>query len=346
METVKKFDIFQYDSKDFNFIVQQNHQDANDSKFDRILKEKYEEGMKNNIFRYKLNISESKILDGQYRFFAQLNVERGSNRRAPEDIQSMNTPFDPSRFNFTKISDKEIYFDICVGDGNNVVAANVSPVEYGHCLFLPERLKCLPQQATKFSIIKVIELFLLSKSPYLRAAYNSLCAYASVNHLHWHLYYLNIPMLLEKYPLECLSEPLYLLENYPAKGFCIKQSSFLDNDYLSFASAVYLFVKYLQEQLIPHNVYITRAKKSRESISYDDIRVYIWARKPNFGIKNTLGFLPAVNEFSGHLSIKTKEAYESLTEDMVAQCMEDVTNDFFLKLKKNLEDKNNIFDGS
>lgn len=32
---------------------------------------------------------------------------------------------------------------------------------------------------------------------FFRVAFNSLCAHASVNHLHWHLYHLRHEMLLE-----------------------------------------------------------------------------------------------------------------------------------------------------
>lgn len=94
-----------------------------------------------------------------------MNLDRAQNRRTPENITSMHTPFDEKRFNFTKINPREILFDVDCGDGNNVIAVNVSPIEYGHCLFLPERLKCLPQKVTEFSLLKIIELFLLSSSP-------------------------------------------------------------------------------------------------------------------------------------------------------------------------------------
>lgn len=96
--------------------------------------------------------------------FSQLNLDRAQNRRTPEDIGSMKKPFDPNRFNFTKIKNEEIFFDVGDGSGSDVVIANVSPLEFGHCLFIPDRFLNLPQVLTERSITKVIELFLCSKS--------------------------------------------------------------------------------------------------------------------------------------------------------------------------------------
>lgn len=76
----------------------------------------------------------------------------------------MSQPFDPNRFNFTKLAHQEILFDVGNSDTNDVIAINVSPLEQGHCLLLTERFKCLPQVMTKHSLRKAIELLLLSNS--------------------------------------------------------------------------------------------------------------------------------------------------------------------------------------
>ena len=68
---------------------------------------------------------------------------------------------------------------------------NVSPIEYGHCLFIPQVKQNHPQILNLHSIQSALKLMLLSRSKSFKLAFNSLCAYASVNHLHWHLYYLN-----------------------------------------------------------------------------------------------------------------------------------------------------------
>lgn len=92
----------------------------------------------------------------------QLNPDRAQCRRAPESIASTLQPFSPIGFNFTKLTQEEILFDVGNGDANDIVAVNVSPLEQCHCLLLTERLKCLPQIMTEYSLRKVIELCLLS----------------------------------------------------------------------------------------------------------------------------------------------------------------------------------------
>lgn len=94
----------------------------------------------------------------------QLNPDRAQSRRAPESITSMLQPFSPIGFNFTKLTQQEILFDIGNGDTNDIIAINASPLEQSHCLLLTERLKCLPQIMTEYSLHKVLELCLLSKS--------------------------------------------------------------------------------------------------------------------------------------------------------------------------------------
>lgn len=85
-------------------------------------------------------------------------------RRKPEEMVSMLQPFDPNQFNFMKISDKEILFDVGSGDGNDVIAVNDSPIIWSHCLILPQRFNGLPQQVTLYSFQKAIDILLLSNS--------------------------------------------------------------------------------------------------------------------------------------------------------------------------------------
>ena len=73
-----------------------------------------------------------------------------------------------------------------------------------------------------------------------------------------------------------------------------------------FSEICYLIIKFLQDNELAHNVFITRAKCKPESEVFDDIRVYIWARKPSFGIKNEIAFVPAACELFGHIVARCK----------------------------------------
>ncbi len=44
--------------------------------------------------------------------FFQLNVKRGVERRKADDIRDIAAPFDPNKFNFTKVKESEILFDM------------------------------------------------------------------------------------------------------------------------------------------------------------------------------------------------------------------------------------------
>ncbi|XP_071574813.1 GDP-D-glucose phosphorylase 1 isoform X1 [Temnothorax nylanderi] len=333
MFSCKQITTFVYDTKDFNFII--NSCEENESSFDNVLKHMWKQAEEIKAFRYILNIRESKTLKGKYRFLIQLNPDRAQCRRAPESITSTLQSFSPIGFNFTKLTQQEILFDIGNGDTNDIVAINASPLEQSHCLLLTERLKCLPQIMTEYSLRKVIELCLLSNLWSLRAAFNGLCAHASVNHLHWHLYYLKYEMLLEYIDVCSYISGIHLLVDYPAKGFCLKLSDFKNIE--DFVSRTFLVVNYLQLRRMAYNVYITRAKSKSNDELYNDIRIYIWARKPLIGVKDTTAFIPGVCELFGHLSIRDENMYNNLTENDVINVLCNITEKYFLLIKDELK---------
>ena len=103
---------------------------------------------------------------------------------------TVDQPFDHEKFNFNLISrTKELVFEV-QNYSEDICIINVSPIEFGHCLFLPEVSQCHPQALTLHAIRSALKLVMLSKCKNFKVAFNSLCAFASVNHLHWHVYYL------------------------------------------------------------------------------------------------------------------------------------------------------------
>ena len=126
-------------------------------------------------------------------------------------MHSLTQQPDPAKFNFTKVDElKELVFELKNHDeekqkhGRNVLLINVSPIDQGHCLLVPNVEALLPQQVMNFivtiqkiflfqvteaSALAALHLLCLSTSPDIRIGFNSLCAHASVNHMHWHVYY-------------------------------------------------------------------------------------------------------------------------------------------------------------
>ncbi|KAL7301792.1 hypothetical protein TKK_0005780 [Trichogramma kaykai] len=332
---------FFYSERDFNFQTAGKNEE---SFFDQCLKDRWKQIEDDeNILRYSVRSQKSKQLEGKYGFMLELNMDRAIKRRKPEAIMSINQPFDGNKFNFTKISNKEILFDIGNGDGNDVIIVNVSPILWSHSLMITERFHEHPQHVTLYSIKKSLDIILLSKTENLKVLFNSLCANASVNHLHWHLYYLNSRMLLEHIELQYFTGCLYILENFPAKGFCIQLSSF-DQDLKRYTSYLYKIVLILKTNEIPYNIYITRAKTNVTNQVFNDIRTYIWARESCYGVKDTENLLIAACECFGHMNIRNEKAYEEITEDDLCQALSDATSNalFLAKEKLNIEEISSV----
>uniref|UniRef100_A0A1B6JDW4 GDP-D-glucose phosphorylase 1 n=2 Tax=Homalodisca liturata TaxID=320908 RepID=A0A1B6JDW4_9HEMI len=324
--------IYEYSEADFVYITQWNSDEM--THFDELVKNKWhtmhEEG---GYFRYRLKMDGSKVLPGKYKYLAQLNLNRALHRRKPIDMQSMQQKFDKHIFNFTKMDKREILFEILNKNRQhkgNYFAINVSPLELGHCLFLPAMYSCLPQVVTADGLLAAIELFLLTKSPAVRMGFNGLCAHASINHLHFHFFHLQQQMLLETVEVEHLAGPCYMLLSFPSQGFVFQLS--IHTDIQEFVGNVFKLVSFLQDNEKPHNIFITRGssfqEKSPNSVR-DHVRVYIWARKPACEAKEDAMFYPALCEMFGQLLFRKREDYETVTEEVIANIMTDLTKEPF-----------------
>jgi len=86
-------------------------------------------------------------MNDDYQFLLIFNKKHHENKRPAqykkiEDMSqfSLETPFDDSKFNFTKTSDEE---DLA-RTTDAVVKVNISPIFETHSLFLPKMLEKLP----------------------------------------------------------------------------------------------------------------------------------------------------------------------------------------------------------
>ncbi|KAK1327833.1 hypothetical protein QTO34_012741 [Cnephaeus nilssonii] len=80
------------------------------SRFDSALLSAWRQRMELGLFRYCLGELRTQTLPGPMGFVAQLNVERGVQRRRPQNIRSVRQAFDPEEFNFNKIRPGEVLF--------------------------------------------------------------------------------------------------------------------------------------------------------------------------------------------------------------------------------------------
>ncbi|XWS47564.1 hypothetical protein CRYUN_Cryun14cG0163100 [Craigia yunnanensis] len=304
--------------------------------FLNLLLGQWEDRMRQGLFLYDVMNCKTKIIPGKYGFIAQLNEGRHLKKRPTEfRIDQVLQHFDDSKFNFTKVGQEEVLFRFeqshdcksrfmgsapVTAEPNyspNVIAINVSPIEYGHVLLIPHVLDCLPQRIDHDSFLLALHLAKEAADPFFRVGYNSLGAFATINHLHFQAYYLEVPFPIEKAPTKrfftqkgfhdrgvTVSELL----GYPVRGLVFEGGKSLQD----LSDVVANTCICLQNNNIPFNVLISDCGK----------RIFLLPQC--YAEKQALGEVsrelldtqvnPAVWEISGHIVLKRRKDYDDASE--------------------------------
>ncbi|KAL6325952.1 hypothetical protein AAG906_038443 [Vitis piasezkii] len=313
---------------------------------DNLLLGQWEDRMSQGLFRYDVTLCETRIIPGNYGFIAQLNEGRHMKKRPTEfRVDQVLQPFDENKFNFTKIGQEEVLFRFEQSNDNNaryfpvspvtadsnsssVVAINVSPIEYGHVLLIPHVLDCLPQRIDHDSFLLALHMAKEAADPFFRLGYNSLGAFATINHLHFQAYYLMAPFPVEKAPTERIIRRGKLpnsgvmiskMLNYPVQGFVFEGG----NSMKDLSDTVANSCIFLQNNNIPYNVLISDCGG----------RIFLFPQC--FAEKQALGEVsqelldtlvnPAVWEISGHMVLKRREDYENASEEYAWRLLAEVS---------------------
>lgn len=327
--------------------------DGEDSSFlDSLLLAQWEERLTRGLFRYDVTACETKVLLGKFGFIAQLNEGRHLKKRPTEfRVDQVLQAFDPKKFNFTKVGQEEVLFcfeeshhgsrvyceKMIIGGSPNVIAINVSPIEYGHVLLVPKALDCKPQQIDEESFRLALYLAAEAQNPSFRVGYNSLGAFATINHLHFQAYYLAVPFPVERAAVTKIATSkkkggvkIFELSNYAVKGLLYEDGGNLEELATCVARACII----LQERNIPFNVLIADCGH----------RVFLFPQC--FAEKQALGLVdrdildtqvnPAVWEISGHIVLKRRHDYESATEEYAWKLLAEVslTEERFMAVKE------------
>ena len=101
-------------------------------------------------FRYNIDKVLEKVLPGKFSFLVQYQPNRSSNRRPPQSMTSVLQEFNVDQFNFTKVNKEREVVAVLSNSGEcssskDVIIINVSPIDLGHCLLVPQLDSCLPQ---------------------------------------------------------------------------------------------------------------------------------------------------------------------------------------------------------
>lgn len=268
-----------------------------------------------------------------------MQQNRAENRRPPQYMTEVVQKFDDNKFNFTKITaEKELIFSLKNKDIESgwldKIIINVSPVNEYHSLLVPQADLKLPQVLTEYSLNLALEVMFLSTDKNMRLCFNSLCAYASVNHLHWHIIYLQENLYIQDAKLEETKvKNLYLLspEVYPAPCFVFTINK--PESINSTARKVFEVIEYFLRNNIAHNVYISRGQDPERKENCECIRIFVWARESVVGAKKSDSFVIAVLELAGQILVFKPEMYESIEEDEISQAQELTVLPVFKRIK-------------
>ncbi|XP_068219841.1 GDP-D-glucose phosphorylase 1 [Palaemon carinicauda] len=314
---------YKYCDADFVYSTSTYHINTMKSSFDSVLTTKWREASDAGLFNYKTDSVITKILPGKYKIVAQLNSNRSKLRRRPEDFRKIIEPIDPEKFNFTKIKPQEVLAEMQYCDSRTKdlqsekcqhtnhlqgsLVINAAPICSTHSLLVPYLDLLQPQVVNSEGLRFAVHTALLGETSDLRIAFNSLTAYASVNHLHFHLYYLPFRLFVETAECINLAGPCFIFKDYHSPGFVFQ----LENkDIEKLVGCAMAVIKMFMEEEISHNIFITRGTPltgaTSSPDSYTTLRLIIWGRKPSYGVKDVSSFAVAVCELAGHVPIYCK----------------------------------------
>jgi GDP-D-glucose phosphorylase len=132
------------------------------SRMDVLLETKWIAAQSLGVFKY--NVSEGSLpmrtTSGRFSFVVQLNPDRGTQRRRPQETCQLLMSFDETLFNFTKTKESETLLRLQLPASLNVCEAsllvNNSPIEYCSSLLVPDPSLKLPQVLTSDSLLHAV----------------------------------------------------------------------------------------------------------------------------------------------------------------------------------------------
>ncbi|EFJ50199.1 hypothetical protein VOLCADRAFT_58668 [Volvox carteri f. nagariensis] len=306
------------------------------------------------LFRYDVTLCPTRVLPGSRGFIAQLNEGRATKKRPTEvTLDRVLQPFDSAKFNFKKAAMAEAlvgFFPDDAGSGGgagggnggrsllpsvaplgaaavaaggspNLVLINVSPIDYGHVLLVPRVLDNLPQALSCGTVLLALQFAGELGNSHFRVGYNSLGAYATINHLHFQSYFLAKTMPCEAaatVPLPGVgvlagaAVRVSRLVDYPVNAFVIEALTSLE-------TSLYDCAERLQAANQPFNLLISDAGR----------RVFLFPQC--FAERQAAGLIPpelletgvnpAAFEIAGHLVLKRTQDYTEATEDLAMQLL-------------------------
>ena len=103
-----------------------------------------------------------------------------------------------------------------------------------------------------------LDVMYLSNSPNIKIAFNSLCGYASVNHLHFHLYYQAHCLPVQTAVLQQVTKNLFIMteEAYPAPAWVWLLDRSDTSEASETAENVIKLTSWLSSKDVAHNLFM------------------------------------------------------------------------------------------
>ncbi|CAF0828832.1 unnamed protein product [Adineta steineri] len=304
---------FKFDPHSINLSC---HTDVKLNEFDALLHTEWDRALAQNLFTFQIdNQVKQRVLDGDLHYIVELNPSRYEKRRLPYAFEHVITPFDKNKFNFNKIKNEEILFSLDNEQqtDKHLVIINNSPIRSYHVLLVPDRQLEQTQISTIDSILFALEFITSSAHPFIYVGFNSLCGYASINHLHFHGIYMPDRLFLQTIvcsPFHTKSN-CYLHDFFQTEAFAFEIKNV--NDFDKVARYVYKITNYLTQSEIAHNLSIVKGD-SFSVVSEPALRIFIWFRQPKIGVKPMDRCNFACLELSGYVFLRYAEVFDDLTE--------------------------------
>ncbi|XP_073840895.1 GDP-D-glucose phosphorylase 1 [Musca autumnalis] len=301
------------------------------------LKEKWQQlQLIPNIFAYRLNVTECKILPGEYGFYSELNPERTALRRPPQTILSLEPQFNEDKFNFKKVKPEECLMHVDYEGSKMSIIINNSPLTRYHTLICPDVHSSLPQRICEKALqfcVDFLESLIENGERNFRIGYNSPGALASVNHLHLHLMFIVKDLYIDHVDLQFLSEPdiFRLAPNMPTEAICF-QINLEDSKTVKLKKVKRLneFLQWLCINNMPHNLFLTPERNLPNKTNV--LKVFVFVRQEYCIVKNLNTYNIGFCELAGYVPVGGKELYDNLTEANIIQKINNETGNVFSQI--------------
>jgi GDP-D-glucose phosphorylase len=257
-------------------------------------------------------------------------------------------PFEDASFHFLKADVGECFawLRMCAplpssaqADPMNdtLLLINNAPLTASHFLVVPQPAARLPQVLTPYAVRVAVKLCRslaadgdgTDGSSDVLLGFNSVCAFASVNHLHLHAYRLALSPQQKQLLNEadsgavpakhCATMPLHSSPNFPV-SISLGQVPGLRVDKLSSEEALNVLlavVDVVQSHNCAHNVVFF-------SGSCGDVSAVVYCREKAVGVKDAASLNVALSELSGHVFAKSIDVFERYSGDELDSLIEEV----------------------